>query len=127
MFLSQSGLFRHRTRLPPLQERRQIVVEQIADLGKLNIRGWILGQNFWIKRIMALLGKHRGNPLAPDLLHRSKNVQLVIDEHIVIGRIEALYVFELVFLVNVDEHTIIDRPPQTGPFYLARLEYRIAI
>ena len=49
---------------------------------------------------MALFGKYRGNPLGRDLLHRGKNVQLVIDEHIVIGRIKALHVIELAFLVN---------------------------
>jgi hypothetical protein len=50
---------------------------------------------------MALLGKHRRNPLAPDLLHRGKNAQFVVNEHIMISRIEALYVFELAFLVNL--------------------------
>jgi hypothetical protein len=42
---------RHRTRLPLLQEGRQIAVEQIADFGKLNVRGRVL-----IKRIMTLFG-----------------------------------------------------------------------
>jgi hypothetical protein len=60
---------------------------------------------------MALLGKHRGNPRAPDPLHRGENAQFVVDQHIVISRIEALYVLELAFLVNIDEYTIIDCPP----------------
>src|SRR5262249_46733622 len=76
---------------------------------------------------MALFGKYRGDPLAPDLLHRSKNAQLVVDKHIMIGGIEALYVFELAFLVKVDEHMIIDRAPQAGALHLARLEHSIAI
>jgi len=53
-------------RLMLLQEGCQIAVEQIPDLGKLDVRGGILNRNFWIKFIMALLGKHCGNPLAPD-------------------------------------------------------------
>ena len=76
---------------------------------------------------MALFGKYRGNPLGRDLLHRGKNVQLVIDEHIVIGRIKALHVIELAFLVNVDEHTIIDRAPQPAALHLAWLKHGIAI
>src|SRR6516165_2009905 len=66
-----SGLFRHRTRLLLLHEGRQIAVEQIADLGKLNVRWRILGQNFWIKCIVALFGKYRGNPPLPFYLKYS--------------------------------------------------------
>src|SRR6516162_7836589 len=93
------------------QEGCQVDVEQIADSGKLDVGGQILDQSLWIECIVALLGKNRGYPLAPVLLHRVEDAQLVVDEHVVIGGIEALDVLQLAFLMNVDEHAIIDRSP----------------
>jgi hypothetical protein len=43
--------------------------------------------------IVALLGKNRGDALAPGVLH-----QLIIDQHLVIGGIEPFHVVKLLFL-----------------------------
>jgi hypothetical protein len=51
-----------------LEKCRQVASEEIANFGKLNIRGWILGQNIRIERIVPLFGKHGRHAFAPDLL-----------------------------------------------------------
>src|SRR6516162_7072731 len=76
---------------------------------------------------MALAGEHRGEPLTPDLLHRREDAQLVIDHHVVPGRVTLLDRGEHLLLVQVDEHSPLDRIPQSRPLYLARLKYDIAI
>src|SRR5205814_2012995 len=103
-----------------LEERRQIVTQQITDLGKLEVGGGILGQSIRIGCIMALPDEYGGHPLAPEFLHRGEDAQLVVDENVVVGRVEPLYVLKLAFLVNVDEHAIMHRPPQPGALHLAR-------
>src|SRR5262249_45580139 len=53
-----------------LKERRQIVIEQIADAGELDIRRWILGQYLGVERIMTLFRKHGRDAVTPEFFHR---------------------------------------------------------
>src|SRR5215471_15378539 len=53
-----------------LKEGREIVVEQIADVGELDIRWWILGQCLGIERIVTLFRKHSGHAFTPEFFHR---------------------------------------------------------
>ena len=63
-----------------LEECRQIVGEEVADLGKLDIRGRIFGQYFRIEGIVALFGKHGRDAFAPDFLHGGQDAQFVVDQ-----------------------------------------------
>src|SRR5450432_267573 len=76
---------------------------------------------------MSLAGKDRGNFLAPDFLHGSKNAQLVIDEYIVVSGIPLFHVLQLLLLVNVDQDVSSHRFGDAGTLNLAGLEYNIAI
>ena len=40
---------------------------------------------------------------------------------------EAFNVVKLLLFVDIDEDTVVERAPETGPFHLARLEHGIAI
>src|SRR5262249_12979527 len=100
---------------------------QITDLGELDVRSRIVGESFWVERIGALLGKYRSNPFTPDLFHRRQDPELVVDEHVVIGGIEALDVIKLQFFVDIDEDTVLERLAEAGSFHLARLEHGIAV
>ncbi len=76
---------------------------------------------------MTLLGKHGRNALAPDFLHCRQDAQFVVDQYIVIGRVETPNIFKLLLLVDVDEDTVVECVPEAGSFHLARLEHGIAV
>ena len=48
-------------------------------------------------------------PGFPAALARVEDAKLVVDDHVVIGRVAALDVVEFVLLVDVDEHVTVDR------------------
>src|SRR6266436_6930458 len=114
-------------RRPFRWECRHIASNEITDLGQLDVRSRIVGENFSIERIVALLGKYRRHPLAPDLLHCGQDAQLVVDEHVVVGGIEARDVIKLPLFVDVDEDAVLECLPKAGSFHFARLEHGIAV
>src|SRR6266436_9888880 len=114
-------------RRPIRCECRHIASNEITDLGQLDVRSRIAGVNFWIERIVALLGKYCRHPFAPDLLHRGQDTQLVVDEHVVVGGIEARDVIKLPLFVDVDEDAVLECLPKAGSFHFARLEHGIAV
>src|SRR5262249_42227830 len=104
-----------RTTIPALEfplECSQIVSHQVSDTRQIDVRRRILGKGLCIVRVVALFRKYGGNAFTPDLLYLGQDAQFVIDEHVMIGRVETFDIFEFLLLVNVNEHTIIDRPPE---------------
>ena len=101
---------------------RKSPIASIVDVGR-RMRGDLLR----VERVVALPGKHRRHPAAPDLLHRIQDAQLVVDQHVVLGRIEPRDVVQLVLLVDVDQHAVLERAPQARALHLARLEHRVAV
>src|SRR5262245_19689515 len=86
-----------------LEQCRQIVFEEIANAGELDIRRRMPRQLAAIVRVVTLLGKHRRDAFTPDFLDRGQDAQFVIDQDIVIGGVETPYVFQLLLLVDIDE------------------------
>ena len=79
------------------------------------------------RRVMTLAHEHRGQARAQQPLHGGEQVGLVVDRHIVRGRIALLYRIEHVLLVYVDQHLAGDRLPQPAVFDLVRLEHDVAV
>ena len=80
-----------------------------------------------VSRVVTLLGEHGLDALAPTVLNRIEDAQLVINHHIALCWIKALHISKLLFLVNINEHAAVERRPKTGAIDFSRLEYRIAI
>jgi Acetokinase family len=110
-----------------LQERGEIALHEIADLAKSDIRGRILGQSLGIERIVPLFGKHGRHAFAPDFLHRGQDAQFVVDQDVMIGRVDTPHIVEFLLLVDVDEDAVVEGFPQARSFHLARLEHGVAV
>ena len=83
---------------------------------------------FRVVRVVALPRKYRGDARRPDLLHRGQDAQLVVDQHVVVGRVALLDVVQLLFLVDVDRAR--GRPPlrtDARALDLARLKDHVAV
>lgn len=112
-------------RLP--SQSLQIVIDQFADAFNGEVRRRIVGNGFGIQRVMALAREDGGKPVAPDVLHRRQEAQLVVHHHVVFRRITLLHVVEFLFLVNVDERVAVHGFEQAGAFHFARLEDDVAV
>ena len=84
-------------------------IEQIADAFDRHIGGRQGADRFRIVRIAALPQEHGRHALAPGVLDRRQDAQLVVDENVVFGGKAPLDVIKGLFLVDIDEHTSIDR------------------
>ncbi len=78
-------------------------------------------------RVVPLAGEDGGQALAPRLLDRGEDPDLVVDQHVVVGRVASLDVVELELLVDVDEHAPGDGSRQAGAFDLQRLKHDVAV
>ena len=78
-------------------------------------------------RVVPLAGEDGGQALAPRLLDRGEDPHLVVDQHVVVGRVASLDVVELELLVDVDEHAPGRRLAQAGAFDLQRLKHDVAV
>ena len=94
------------------EECRQITIHQLANPLDRQIGRWIVADILRIERVVSLARKDRRQAISPDLLHRGQNAQLVVDHHIVVRRVTFLDVMEHVFLVNIDQHSALDRFPK---------------
>ena len=61
------------------------------------------------------------------MLDRIEDAKLVVDDHVVLGRVVALDVVEFVLLVDVDENVTLDRSPRPRSVDLARLENHVSV
>src|SRR5436309_4162253 len=68
-----------------------------------------------------------GYSLAPHLLPRVQDAQLVVDEHVAVGGVARLYVVELVLLVDVDQHLAVYRVADARTLDLERLEHHVTV
>ena len=76
---------------------------------------------------MTLTREHGGDTIPPDLLDGIQDPQFVVNQHILFRRKPALDIIQLLLLVDVDQHPVIDFAPQSGTLHLAGLENRVAI
>ena len=76
---------------------------------------------------MALLRVNSRDPRSPQILGRGQNAQLVVDQHIVFGRIPRFYVVQFLLLMHIDQYVAIHCIKETGALDLVRLENRISI
>ena len=74
----------------------------------IDVGGRTFRQYLGVEGIVALFGKHGRDTLAPDLLHSRKDAQFVVDQDIVIGRIETPHIVELLLLVDVNEDAVVE-------------------
>src|SRR6185437_11275790 len=89
--------------------------------------GGVLRHDRRVQRVVALTGEYRRHPLTPRLLHRIQDTQLVVDQHVVLGWEEALDVVQFLLFVDIDQHAVLERLPQTGALDLARLEHGVPV
>ena len=76
---------------------------------------------------MALADENRCDSGAPDFFDGGENAQFVVDEHVMVGRVATLDIFELLFFVNVNHGPPFDSFQQAGAFDFAWLEDDVAI
>ena len=112
---------RHRRR--PLR----IGVEQLADPVDRDVRRRMCCGDRGVVGELALARKHGGHALAPELLCRGEDAQLVVDEDVPLGRVPALEIVELELLVDVDEHVTLDRLANARTVNLPRLVDRVPV
>jgi hypothetical protein len=62
----------------PPEQCGQIVSDEIADLGKLDIRGRTFGQYVGVECVVTLFGKHGRDTLAPDFFYVVMDSELVV-------------------------------------------------
>ena len=105
----------------------QIVLHQVADAVDGDVRGRILRQGFGVVGVMSLTRKDGREATAPGFLHGCQDAQLVVDQHIVLGRVAFFDVLQLLLLVNVDQHPALDGLEQAGAKHLARLKNHVAV
>ena len=55
--------------------------------------------------------ENRRDPIAPDRFDRRKDAGLVVDEDVVLGRMPALDVRPLLFLMDLDQHVALKSVP----------------
>ena len=82
---------------------------------------------FGIASIAALLREHGRDAVSPEALDRRQDAQLVVDDNVVFSRKAPLDVIEGLFLVDIDQHTSIDRVGQARPFDFVRLKDDIPV
>ncbi|MBN8904693.1 MAG: HAD-IC family P-type ATPase, partial [Rhodospirillales bacterium] len=56
-----------------------------------------------------------------------QDAQLVVHQHIMPRGVQAFHVVEFLFLVDVDQHVVMENVPQAGAVHLARLEHGVAV
>src|ERR1700744_5779704 len=76
---------------------------------------------------MTLAHENGHQALAPYPFHSGEDAQLVVDHDVTRGRKSSLHVGEHLLLVEVDQDTPLDRIPQAGPLYLARLKHDVTV
>jgi hypothetical protein len=91
----------------------EVELEQIADAIDGDIGGREAGDEFGVESVMALSWKDGGDLAAPDALHRGEDTDLIVDEHVVIGREALLHVGEFLFLVDIDQRLAFDGFPDS--------------
>ena len=90
--------------------------------------GWLTTrEKLRVPRVMALPREHCGDALAPHLLNRVEDAQLIIDHYITLCRIKTLNFGKFPLLMDIDEHAAVESRPEPGALDLPRLEHRIAI
>ena len=63
------------------------------------------------RRIVTLAREHRHQAIAPCVLHRREDAQLVVDHDVTACRIALCDGIEHLLLVDVDQHVPVDRFP----------------
>src|SRR6266849_10937373 len=109
------------------EERRQVVLEQVADTLDADVGRWVGGERLRVTRVVPLPRQHGGDATRPHLLHCRQDPQLVVDQHVMVGRVALLDVVELAFLVYIDQDVPVHGLVQPRALELARLEDRVAV
>src|SRR5919205_3591132 len=76
---------------------------------------------------MSLSRKDGRQTLSPRLLDGRQNPQLVVHQHVMLRRVTALYVCQLLLLMNVYEYVPADRLEETRALNLSRLKDHVAV
>ena len=71
--------------------------------------------------------EHGRYALSPETLDCRQDAQLVIDDHVMVGRIAPLDIIQGFFLMDIDQHMSIHSIGQTCAFDFAGLEDDIAV
>ena len=61
------------------------------------------------------------------MLDRRQYARLIVDKNVMLGRITPLDVVEGFFLMNIDQHTSIDRVSKTGALDFMRLKDDVTV
>src|SRR5437763_5553169 len=93
-------------------ERVAAKPQHVADSFDGHVGGRKRRQDFGIVRVVALPWEHGGYPVAPDLLHRVEDAELIVDHCIVPSREPRLDVVQLLLFMHVDQHVALDGRPQ---------------
>src|SRR5207253_322771 len=99
---------------------------QIADPLDRDVRRRVGGPLGGV-RVVSLAREDGRQAVAPALLHRGQDAELVVDEHVVVRGEARLDVVELPLLVDVDQDAAVDRVEEPRALDLARLEDDIAV
>src|SRR6202023_2063636 len=94
---------------------------------QLNVGRRTAGHNLRVPRVVALSQKNGGDALAPNLLDRVEDPQLIVDRYVPLCRINALNLGKLPLLMDIDQHAVFESRPEPGALDLPGLEQRIAI
>ena len=106
---------------------RQLEAEKIADAFDRDIGRRQGADHFRIASVAALPREHGRDAVPPEALDRRQDAQLVVDENVVFGWKTPLDVIEGLFLVNIDQHTSIDRIGQARAFDFVRLKDDVSV
>ena len=85
------------------------------------------GDRFRIVSIYALPREYGRHAIPPKAFDCRQNSRLVVNKNVMFGGKTALNVVERFFLVDIDEHTSINRVGQTRPFDFVWLKDDVAI
>src|SRR5579884_3167411 len=99
--------------------------EQVADLRYADVGLESGGQR--LAPVVALPDMDRGDLVAKLPSDGFQDARLVVDQDIALRRPALRDFGQMLFLVRVDQHLMIYRGGEAGPFDLAPLEYLIAV
>ena len=93
------------------KKRRQIVIEQTADMLNSNVGLRVSVHFSGVERVMPLARKDSRQPVPPDLFHRSEDAQFVVHHDVMVGRVASFDISQHLLFVDVNQDTALDRFP----------------
>src|SRR3984893_11435822 len=94
---------------------------------QLNVGRRTASEKLQVPRIVTLPRENGDNTLAPNVLDRVEDTQLIVDHYVPLCRVNALNLGEFALLMDIDQHAVFESRPEPGALDLPRLEHRIAI